>query len=73
MSHDELRAMITGPLMELARAREYAVGTVDIPAPRPLTDFCPSCGGSARDWPMRVTPDRRCVSDWHSEYNPAQS
>lgn len=64
--HDEtLRAMIEAPLLELARAREFAVSTVEIPPARPASDFCPECGGSMRDWPARLPNGVRCANGWH--------
>lgn len=66
LNPDELRAAIVAPLQELARAREYAVSTVDIPAPRPASDFCPTCGGTMRNWPAWVSMGERCQSNWHT-------
>lgn len=65
MKRQQLRVAIEGPLLDLARAREYAIRTADIPAPRPASDFCPTCGGSLRHHPAWVTFSERCSSDWH--------
>lgn len=66
MTPDYLRSMITEPLLDLARAREALMRDIDIPAPRPASDFCPQCGGSMRNWPARLTTGARCANTWHN-------
>jgi hypothetical protein len=57
-----LRAAIEGPLRDLAAAREYAMSTVYIPAPRPHSDMCATCGGTLPDHPAWVSLTARCAS-----------
>lgn len=69
MNRETLRTIIEAPLLELARAREAAVSTVDIPPARPASAFCPECGGGLRDWPARLPNGSRCANDWHNDYS----
>lgn len=71
MTAEQLRAVIVGPLTDLAAAREYMMSTIDIPPARPDSSFCPQCGGSLRYWPARLVNNQRCVNAWHDEYDSA--
>lgn len=57
--------LVIAPLAALAVAREAAVSTVELPPVRPISDFCPECGGPARDWRSWVSFSERCSLDWH--------
>ena len=61
-----VQSAIVAPLQNLARAREAMMRTVEIPAPRPASDFCPTCGGTMRNHPAWLPSGQRCGNgDWH--------
>lgn len=62
MSSDTLRAAIVGPLRNLAAAREYEASHPTIPAPRPNSDMCPTCGGTLPYHPAWISLTERCAS-----------
>lgn len=66
MTPDSLRSALESALAPLAAAREALMRDIDIPAPRPASDFCPQCGGSMRDWPARLPSGARCANTWHN-------
>lgn len=68
MTGATVRAMLIASLAPLAAARELAVSTVEIPAPRPASDLCPTCGGSMRNHPAWINYGERCGSAWHCEH-----
>lgn len=60
-----IRAILIDSLSDLARAREFAVSTVEIPKPRPASDFCPRCAGTLRNHRAWISLTARCDLDWH--------